>query len=94
MLYQQKGKLMPEDRLDSLDREVAEFIAKINQWMETTNEYRRNLCSKIDNINDKFADLPCKERGGWYQAINKQISMLWVFVTAIVLTMVGMWFKK
>jgi hypothetical protein len=47
-----------EDRVS-----LARMEEKVTQWMSTTNEYRVNLCSKIDNIYKRFDKLPCRERG-------------------------------
>jgi hypothetical protein len=41
---------------------VARLDEKVTQWMESTTEYRRSLCGKIDNLYKKFDNLPCRER--------------------------------
>lgn len=47
-----------EDRIS-----LARLEEKVNGWMDSTTEYRRNLTEKIDNLMSKFSHLPCKERG-------------------------------
>jgi hypothetical protein len=41
---------------------MARLEEKVEQWMDTTTEYRRTLCGKIDTLFKKFGELPCKER--------------------------------
>jgi hypothetical protein len=69
------------------------FIAKVGEWMNSTTEYRKTLCQKVDIIKDNMALLPCKERKSWYGAMDKQVRILWGFVGAIVLAIVYEWIK-
>jgi len=50
------------DELKELEIQVASFTAKVTEWMETTTEYRKKLCDKIDGLKIDFAKLPCKGR--------------------------------
>jgi hypothetical protein len=40
---------------------LARLEEKVTGWMETTTEYRKELCRKFKEINDKVSDMPCKE---------------------------------
>jgi hypothetical protein len=35
---------------------------RVTNWMESTTEYRRDLCRKIDIITNSISKLPCAER--------------------------------
>ncbi len=48
----------------------------------------------MGTINERLATLPCKERAGFYRSFTNQIKVLWGFVVAIVLLIVGEWVKK
>jgi hypothetical protein len=63
--------------LQDLKVEVAEFKAGINEWMATTTEYRKALCTKLDTLNNRFTELPCRERKGWYTSMGKQVAFMW-----------------
>ena len=67
---------------------MLEYISGLKVWQDQTTEYRKLLCGKIDHILDKLANLPCRERGGWYQSMGKQIGFMWVALTAMVIPMV------
>ena len=74
------------------DKNVAILEERVSNWMETTTEYRKSLCGKLDivlreisDMKETFAKLPCRERDSRYNAIEKQISFMWVVVSAMVL---------
>ena len=73
--------------------EFKELQATVTQWMETTNEYRRSLCDKIEEVRDRLSQLPCRERFEMSRNIDKHISALWIFITGIVMAIVGSWVK-
>ncbi len=66
------------DETSDIKVELASFTATVKEWMATTNEYRKNLCGKIDKITDKVNDLPCKTRSAWYSSMNRQVMFMWV----------------
>jgi KaiC/GvpD/RAD55 family RecA-like ATPase len=74
--------------------EVRVLKARVDDWMVTTDDYRKILCNKIDKIVEKLEVLPCRERKTFYDSISTQMRTLWVFVTAIVLLIIAEWFKR
>lgn len=85
---------MPTDDLQVLETKLAVFTEKVSNWMDTTTEYRKQLCHKVDAINDKLALLPCAERKGWYQSMSRQIKFLWMITGAAVVGVIIEWAKK
>lgn len=77
----------------SEDERLARLEERVTNWMETTNEYRKNLCCKIDRIMDTLTNLPCKERKGWYESMNKQVGWVWKAVGALAIALVVGFFK-
>jgi hypothetical protein len=70
------------DELAELKVTIATFTAKVDEWMGTTTEYRKSLCNKLDKLSDKhdllvekFSNLPCGERKGWYTSMGKRIQV-------------------
>ena len=81
------GKDVREE-IKRMEIEFAKFTAMVNEWMSSTTEYRKNLCFKIDELVKRFNDLPCRERKNVYIELQKQLSMIWVFLSAIVVVIV------
>jgi hypothetical protein len=83
------------------DAEVAVLKAKLESFMETTTEYRKALCakldvvlSKIDVINEKLAKLPCEEGEKTYKDLRFQLySFIGVF-SAILITVFIKWITQ
>ena len=81
-----------DEKVQELQIELASFTATVKAWMETTQAYRLSLCDKINTIQDKLSELPCRERRGWYQGMNKQVTFMWaVLAIFIVLMFKGVW---
>ena len=76
-----------------MENRMEVFIAKVSEWMLSTTEYRKSLCTKIDTINDKISELPCKERKGFYTSVSNQMRIMWGFISAIVLAVIVEWVK-
>jgi hypothetical protein len=58
--------------------QVAVLKERIDSWMESTEEYRRQLCEKIAELKlgqikvmDVLYSLPCPERKEWSKGIEK-----------------------
>ena len=49
---------------------------RIENWFETTNEYRRSLCSKIDKIDSRLNDLPCGTRSEISRSLRNDLGWL------------------
>jgi hypothetical protein len=82
------------------EKDIAVLQERVDNWMKTTEGYREQLCEKIDridkkmnNIFDKLSQLPCDKRIGWYESIAGQVRVLWIFITAIIMVIVGGYFE-
>ena len=59
---------------------LAVFIAKVSEWMETTTEYRRSLCKKMDDMNNKINGLPCAERAEASKSSKFFSGLMWTCI--------------
>jgi hypothetical protein len=50
---------------------------RVENWMSTTTDYRKELCRKIDIITTQVNGLPCKERGVMYKNNKVTFALLW-----------------
>ena len=41
---------------NDLKTELAVFVTKVSEWMETTKSYREQLCEKIDKIDTQLSN--------------------------------------
>ena len=67
---------------------------RVANWMNSTIEYRKDLCRKFDYVIKKLDDLPCKERKGIYDSVRGQLTVIWVVIAGVVGTLFVEWFKK
>lgn len=84
--------------------EIPLLRQKIDNWMDTTKEYRSQLHGKIDEIkNDclrhiscmdevekKINELPCKERSHWYKSMSRQVYFMWLVLSIVLVAVVGL----
>ena len=93
---------MPERREDDqlLIVKFSEFVADNNQWRLTTDEYRKNLCIKVDAVNLKIDDinrrlysLPCEKQVEIMLANKGKINWLWAILCGVILAIVGAYVK-
>ena len=89
---------------DKEAKTLAVLEERVKQWMDTTVDYRRTLCSKLEEMKNEnritqdkiFAwleSLPCKERKGWYNSMDKQVKTVWLALTLFAgLIGINMWF--
>ena len=82
------------------EKEIAVLQERVDNWMKTTHDYREQLCEKIDRIDKKMnsiferlGQLPCDKRIAWYESIAGQVRVLWIFITAIIMVIVGGYFE-
>ena len=73
-----------DDKLNNLEVTVASFTAKVTEWMDSTVQYRKDLCikqdrmlKKQDSLDEKINTLPCKERGEMYKNAGKMTKLVW-----------------
>lgn len=58
------------------EERFARLEERVTNWMETTTEYRKNLCGKIDKIFEKIHSLPCEARYKVSDSLKEEISWL------------------
>lgn len=61
------------------DERIARLEERVTNWMETTTEYRKSLCDKLDVINRKIDNMPCAK--GHDVSVDKQLTGLWWLVS-------------
>lgn len=64
--------------------ELAQFIAEMKQWKCTTDEFRLALTAKLDDMNRRMSELPCRERKNMYDGFRSQVITLWVLITTLI----------
>lgn len=69
------------------------FISKVDEWMVTTKEYRVHQEEKLDEIMKMLSILPCEKRVGWWESVNKQLAFMWVILSAVSLSLMGLGIK-
>ncbi len=75
-----------------MDKPTIEVLEeRVSNWMETTTEYRKDLCRKIDIITNKLIDLPCKSREEITKNVKKEQDKIWLFINMIIVAIVGSW---
>ena len=90
---------------ENLKIDLVTFTTKVTEWMNTTQDYRKQLCIKIDKIDtaltnhitevtEKINQLPCRERAGIYNSIQRQIGWLWIMGSGAILAIIGALIKK
>lgn len=82
---------MEERRKD--DVEIKVLKERVENWMATTTEYRRTLCTKIDIITEKMNALPCRERFENTKGIKLQLKALWALTGGLLLAIVSEWVR-
>ena len=73
---------------------LAEFTAKVTEWMVSTTEYRKALCSKLDIITDRLNKLPCDRRVGFYESVSMQMKFIWGVMVILVGAIIAEWVKR
>ena len=65
-----------EERRRNGDTRIDVLTERVENWMETTTEYRKSLCSKIDIITTKLDALPCPARIEMLRATQREVGWL------------------
>lgn len=82
-----------EERRRDTDVQIEVLTERVENWMNTTTEYRLSLCSKLDKIQQQLHDLPCPARIEQTNGIKTQLKALWVLVSATLVGIIGEWLK-
>ena len=83
-----------ENEVDEVKKEIAVLTERVSCWMESTTEYRKSLCTKIDAILKSMSDLPCRERKVFYDGIRKELATIWSILVLIVGAIIVEYLKK
>ena len=66
------------------DSRIAVLETEVRNWMETTKDYRKSLCEKIDELKNevktvmiRLSELPCSERKSWYKSMEVRVGLTW-----------------
>jgi len=86
------------ERKDDIMIKVLE--ERVNMWMETTTEYRKALCAKLDvviskqnELNSRFDKLPCDSRKPMWEWAERNIYALWGAFGIIIVKVLVDWIK-
>jgi hypothetical protein len=82
-----------KERLTIIETNWANYSKSFDEWKKESKEWRIRFCEKIDKIIDKLDKLPCDERKGFYQSINRQVTFMWVILGSYILALVGIIIK-
>lgn len=83
---------MLEDSMKDIHDTRAKFEileTKVTSWMETTTEYRKSLCQKLDIITDRVSNLPCSERRG----LGTQVKVIWGLIVGVIILIISDWIR-
>jgi hypothetical protein len=76
---------------DELKTDVAVLKSEVKNWMDTTIEYRKSLCHKIDIITDKLNSLGCAVHSEKMNNFGMQLIGLWSCAALVLGAMVTQW---
>lgn len=65
-----------EERRRDYDVKLDVLTERVENWMETTTEYRKSLCGKLDLITERLNALPCKDHKGENASLRKDVDRL------------------
>ena len=63
---------------------LARLEEKVTGWMETTTEYRKSLCRKLDEVKTQMANMPCKEHIKTFEYLTNSIKFIFIILGIMV----------
>lgn len=69
------------------DERIAKLEERVANWMESTTEYRRSLCSKLDSIKEQIGQMPCTK--GHDMHVDRQLGAIWWIVSVCLVGLVS-----
>jgi len=75
--------------MTALKTEFEVLKTKVTSWMDTTTEYRKSLCCKLDKLTEKLEKLPCKERREMYRSYDRALMYLKIAIAFAIALIVG-----
>ena len=85
---------MTEKQIGDIEADVKVLAERVHNWMDTTTEYRKALCKKIDDVICRLEALPCRERSGIYKNLSNQIKVQWAVLILILSAFIAEYFAK
>lgn len=85
---------MTEKQIGDIEADLKVLAERVHNWMDTTTEYRKALCKKIDELILRLDTLPCKERSGIYKNLSDQIKVQWGVLILIIGAFIAEYFVK
>jgi hypothetical protein len=93
--------MSPEERIHLKrmdDERIARLEERVSNWMESTTEYRKSLCSKLDillqnqtkiseEVHSKISSLPCSK--GHDNHVDRQLGAIWWIVSVCMVGVVS-----
>lgn len=74
---------------------------RVNMWMESTTEYRKALCSKLDVVlekinllNTRIDKLPCDSRKPMWTWVERNVYALWGVIGFVSLAIIVNYFRR
>jgi len=65
-----------DDEAMALKIQLEVLTERVSNWMTTTTEYRKSLCSKLDSMNIRLDKLPCEARIEASKSIRSDLGWL------------------
>lgn len=81
---------MSDDDIQTLKIELATLTERVSNWMVTTTDYRVNLFTKLDSLQDRLNKLPCDRRS----SLSTQIKVIWGVMVVIIGAIVSEWVER
>lgn len=85
---------MTEKQIGDIEADLKVLAERVHNWMDTTTEYRKALCKKIDELILRLDALPCRERSGIYKSLSNQIKAQWAILVLILGVFITEYFSK
>lgn len=76
------------ERRKTIDSKLDVLEERVNNWMETTVEYRKALCDKMDKFYEKLDKFQCAKHEERIKNQSSAIKYLWGVVSVIVIAVV------
>lgn len=79
-----------EERRRNEDTRIEVLTERVENWMQSTTEYRLSLCAKLDKINDRLDKLPCEARIEASKGIKFQLNLFWWAIGLLIPMVLGL----
>ena len=76
-----------DERRRNEDSRLEVLTERVENWMQSTTEYRKSLCTKIDGLNTKLDNMPCSK--GHDIHVDRQLGAIWWIVSVCMVGIVS-----